>query len=50
MATPLQDLAEQIELGKLRVQVGKTFRIEDVADAHRCMDGNEAGGKIVLLM
>jgi NADPH:quinone reductase-like Zn-dependent oxidoreductase len=49
MQTPLQDLAEQIAAGRLSVQVGRTFKLADIVEAHRCMQDNEAGGKIVVL-
>ena len=49
MQTPLDDLAGQIAAGRLRVQVGKTFRLDEIVEAHRCMDDNKAGGKIVVL-
>ena len=49
MQTPLNDLAQQIAAGKLHVQVGKVFKLEDIVEAHRCMDDNTAGGKIVVL-
>jgi NADPH:quinone reductase-like Zn-dependent oxidoreductase len=49
MATPLDELAKQIEAGALHVQVGKTFPLDDIVQAHRCMDENRAGGKIVVL-
>jgi NADPH:quinone reductase-like Zn-dependent oxidoreductase len=49
MSTPLDDLAKLIAAGTLRVQVGKTFRLEQIAEAHRCMEENKAGGKIVVL-
>jgi NADPH:quinone reductase-like Zn-dependent oxidoreductase len=47
--TPLDDLAQRIAAGALRVQVGKTFRLEEIVEAHRCMEENKAGGKIVVL-
>lgn len=47
--TPLQQLVEQIEEGSLHVQVGRTFRLEEIVEAHRCMEENAAGGKIVVL-
>jgi NADPH:quinone reductase-like Zn-dependent oxidoreductase len=50
MMTPLEELIEQIAAGKLRVAVGKTFRLDEIADAHRCMEENKAGGKIVVLV
>jgi NADPH:quinone reductase-like Zn-dependent oxidoreductase len=49
MRTPLEDLAQQIAAGKLHVQIGKTFRLDDIVEAHRLMEENKAGGKIVVL-
>jgi NADPH:quinone reductase-like Zn-dependent oxidoreductase len=49
MLTPLERLVEQIASGALRVQIGRTFHIDEIADAHRCMEENKAGGKIVVL-
>ena len=49
MLTPLEELAQQIAAGKLHVQVGKVFKLDDIVEAHRCMEGNQAGGKIVVL-
>ena len=49
MRTPIEDLAEQIAGGTLRVQVGKTFHLDEIVEAHRCMEENKAGGKIVVL-
>ena len=49
MRTPFGDLIELIEAGALRVQVGKTFPLDEIVEAHRCMEENKAGGKIVVL-
>jgi NADPH:quinone reductase-like Zn-dependent oxidoreductase len=49
MRTPLNDLAKQIEAGTLHIQVGKTFHLDEVVEAHRLMEENKAGGKIVVL-
>jgi len=49
MLTPLEKLAQQIAAGKLHVQIGKTFRLNEIVEAHRCMEQNKAGGKIVVL-
>ena len=49
MLTPLEELVEQIAASTLRVQVGRTFRLDDIVEAHRCMEENRAGGKIVVL-
>lgn len=47
--TPLQDLLDQIAAGTLRVQVGRTFPIDAIVEAHGLMEANAAGGKIVVL-
>ena len=47
--TPLQQLTEQVAAGTLHVQIGKTFHLDDIVEAHRCMEENKAGGKIVVL-
>jgi NADPH:quinone reductase-like Zn-dependent oxidoreductase len=49
MLMPLQELVKQIAEGKLSVQIGKTFRLDEIVEAHRCMEENKAGGKIVVL-
>lgn len=49
MLTPLEELVEQITAGTLHVQVGRTFHLDEIAEAHRCMEENRAGGKIVVL-
>jgi NADPH:quinone reductase-like Zn-dependent oxidoreductase len=49
MRTPLQDLLAEIDSGKLKVQIGKVFHFDEIVEAHRCMEENKAGGKIVVL-
>ncbi len=49
MRTPLNDLAKQIEAGILHIQVGKIFHLDEIVEAHRLMEENNAGGKIVVL-
>jgi NADPH:quinone reductase-like Zn-dependent oxidoreductase len=49
MRTPLNELAGQIKSGTLRLQVGRVFPIDEIVEAHRLMDANQAGGKIVVL-
>ncbi len=49
MRTPLQELVEQIAAGTLHVQAGRTFHLDEIVEAHRCMEENKAGGKIVVL-
>lgn len=49
MRTPLQDLIQDIELGALRPKIGKAFSLDEIVEAHRSMESNSAGGKIVVL-
>ena len=49
MRTPLDELVEQVAARTLQVQVGKVFKLDDIVEAHRCMEENRAGGKIVVL-
>jgi NADPH:quinone reductase-like Zn-dependent oxidoreductase len=49
MRMPLEDLVEQIAAGTLHVQIGKVFHLDEIVEAHRCMEENKAGGKIVVL-
>ena len=49
MLTPLDELVEQVAVGTLPVQVRRVFKLDDIVEAHRCMEENRAGGKIVVL-
>jgi NADPH:quinone reductase-like Zn-dependent oxidoreductase len=49
MLTPIDELAQKIANGDLPIQVGRVFSLDQIVEAHRCMEGNEAGGKIVVL-
>lgn len=49
MSMPLQNLLDQVEKGELPVQIGKVFKLKDIVEAHRLMEENKAGGKIVVL-
>ncbi|MDB6159394.1 MAG: zinc-binding oxidoreductase [Gammaproteobacteria bacterium] len=49
MLTPLDELVEQIAAGTLPIQIGRTFRLDEIVEAHCCMEENKAGGKIVVL-
>jgi NADPH:quinone reductase-like Zn-dependent oxidoreductase len=46
---PWEDLLSKIESGVLRFQQGPVFKLDDIVEAHRCMDENRAEGKIVIL-
>ena len=49
MGMPLQELVEEVAAGSLQVPVGRVFRLDEIVEAHRCMDENQAGGKMVVL-
>jgi NADPH:quinone reductase-like Zn-dependent oxidoreductase len=49
MRTPLQSLADEVAAGTLRINIGRVFKLDDIVDAHRTMEANAAGGKIVVL-
>lgn len=49
MLTPLQDIVERIAADQLRIRIGRVFRMDEIVEAHRCMEGNRAGGKIVVV-
>ncbi|KAE8135251.1 chaperonin 10-like protein [Aspergillus pseudotamarii] len=49
MRTPLKELVKMVEEGKLQVRVGRVFKMEDIAEAHRCMEESEIEGKIVVI-
>jgi NADPH:quinone reductase-like Zn-dependent oxidoreductase len=49
MRTPYDELIKQIEEGSMKVQIGKVFKLDEIVEAHKCMDENQAGGKIVVL-
>jgi hypothetical protein len=41
----LQELVDQVKEGKLVVQIGKKYRIDEIVEAHHVMEENTAGGK-----
>jgi NADPH:quinone reductase-like Zn-dependent oxidoreductase len=49
METPYTELVSQIKAGTMHVEIGKTFTLDEIVEAHRTMEGNKAGGKIVVL-
>lgn len=50
MRMPMGELAELVASGTLHLSIGRTFRLDEIAEAHRCMEENQAGGKIVVLV
>lgn len=49
MKMPLDDLVRQVEAGKLKVKIGRVFKMEEIVEAHRCMENDGAQGKIVVI-
>lgn len=49
ITTPLRELIQQVEQGKLEVNLGKVFKMDQIAEAHECMETNNARGKIVVM-
>jgi NADPH:quinone reductase-like Zn-dependent oxidoreductase len=47
--TPLQTVVNEIETGRMTPRIGRVFQLDDIVAAHRCMEDNAAGGKIVVL-
>ena len=49
MRLSLQHIVEQISAGTLRVPLGRVFVLDEIIEAHRCMEHNRGGGKIAVL-
>src|SRR3954447_23299027 len=47
---PLQDIARQVAAGRLKAKPSRVFRFEDIQEAHRVMESNEAKGKMVMVL
>ena len=47
--TPLQSVVREVEAGHITPTIGRVFQLDDIVEAHRCMEDNAAGGKIVVL-
>jgi len=47
---PLQEIAQQVKTGKLKAKPTRVFRFEEIREAHRVMEANEARGKMVVVL
>ena len=45
---PFQAIVDNVATGVYKAKPAKVFRFEDIQDAHRLMESNQAGGKIVV--
>ena len=46
---PLQSIAEDVAAGRLKARPSRVFDFEEIREAHRIMEANEAGGKMVVV-
>lgn len=46
---PLQDIARDVAEGRLQAKPSRIFNFEDVREAHRVMEANQANGKMVVV-
>jgi NADPH:quinone reductase-like Zn-dependent oxidoreductase len=46
---PLQDIAHEVAAGRLKAKPSRVFGFEEIHEAHRVMEANEAGGKLVVV-
>jgi NADPH:quinone reductase-like Zn-dependent oxidoreductase len=47
---PLQKIAEDVAAGRLDAKPSRVFGFDDIHEAHRVMEANEAGGKMVVVV
>ena len=47
---PLQAIAADVEAGRYQAKPSRVFRFEDIREAHRVMESNEAKGKMVVVL
>src|SRR6516162_10132929 len=47
---PLQSIAAAVEAGRYQAKPSRVFRFEDIREAHRVMESNEAKGKLVVVL
>jgi hypothetical protein len=47
---PLQSIAADVEAGRYQAKPTRVFRFEDIREAHRVMESNEAKCKMVVVL
>ena len=47
---PLQNIMEDVAKGALDVKPSRVFQFDEISEAHRMMESNEANGKLVVLV
>jgi NADPH:quinone reductase-like Zn-dependent oxidoreductase len=46
---PLQKIAEDVAAGRLSAKPSRVFGFDEIHEAHRVMEANQAGGKMVVV-
>lgn len=46
---PLQSIADDVKKGRFKAKPSRVFKFEDIREAHRVMEANEANGKMVVV-
>lgn len=46
----LQEIADAVRAGDIRVNLDRVFRFEEIVEAHRYMEANQATGKVVVTL
>ncbi len=49
-AAPLQNILYAVEAGRYRVNLDRTFQLDEIVEAHRYMEENRAAGKPVVFV
>jgi NADPH:quinone reductase len=47
---PLQSIADDVAKGRLKAKPSRVFKFEDIREAHRIMEANEANSKMVVVL
>jgi NADPH:quinone reductase len=47
---PLQEIAAQVAAGRLKTKPSRIFSFDQIREAHRVMEANEAKGKMVVVL
>ena len=47
---PLQAIADDVSAGRYKAKPARVFRFEDIREAHRVMESNQANGKMVVIL
>ena len=47
---PLQEIVDDVAAGKFSAKPARVFKFDEIVEAHRVMDANEANGKLVVVV